>query len=102
MSDLQDPLEDGFNLVQDEISHFVERCQVLMNVLDVVGQAHPFIQGKLDFLSFNVIWAVTFIDAAGIAVFKIAIKLEMDRRENDARVVTLNLAMCDMMWTLKL
>lgn len=39
---------------------------------------------------------------AGVTVFKIGISLELARRENDAKVVTLNVAMCEMMSILKL
>ena len=35
--------------------------------------------------------------AVAVKVFKAAVTLERIRRENDEKVITLNLAMCDMM-----
>jgi len=32
-----------------------------------------------------------------VSAFKAAITLELNRRENDQKVITLNVAMCDMM-----
>lgn len=42
---------------------------------------------------------MTLIDvhAAAVALFKAGIQLELTRRENDDRVLALNVTMCDMM-----
>ena len=34
----------AFDVVQSEVTHFVETSQILVRVLDEVGKAHPFIQ----------------------------------------------------------
>ena len=37
-----------------------------------------------------------------MSVFKGAITLELNRRENDQKLITLNVTMCDMMWVMTL
>ncbi|KAL0577140.1 hypothetical protein V5O48_004854 [Marasmius crinis-equi] len=72
-----------FSVVKEQVSNFVENCKILMNVLDDIGKVHPFVQ-------------------AAVVVFKAGIQLELTRRENDDRVLALNVTMCDMMSTLGL
>ncbi|RPD69596.1 hypothetical protein L226DRAFT_575426 [Lentinus tigrinus ALCF2SS1-7] len=71
------------SIVKDQVSNFAQNSKVLMNVLDELGKAHPFIQ-------------------IAVSVFKAGLTLELTRRENDEKVIALNLTMCDMMETLKL
>ncbi|RPD68335.1 hypothetical protein L226DRAFT_346944 [Lentinus tigrinus ALCF2SS1-7] len=71
------------SIVKDQVSNFAQNSKVLMNVLDELGKAHPFIQ-------------------IAVSIFKAALTLELTRRENDEKVIALNLTMCDMMETLKL
>ena len=86
------------DMVKDKISHFAENSRVLVGVLDEVGKAHPFI------LSMSLLWSeypmlssANVCSVVAVAAFKAAITLELNRRENDQKVITLNVAMCDMM-----
>ena len=36
---------EAFDVVQSEVTRFVETSQILVRVLDEVGKAHPFVQG---------------------------------------------------------
>ncbi|KAF5347531.1 hypothetical protein D9758_014525 [Tetrapyrgos nigripes] len=76
-----DTTSDAFSLVKDGISNFEENSKLLISVLDEVAKVHPFIQ-------------------VAVSVFKAGLNLELTRRENDDKVLTLNLTMCDMMETL--
>ncbi|RDX50314.1 hypothetical protein OH76DRAFT_469327 [Lentinus brumalis] len=78
-----DAAAQAFTVVKDQVNNFVQHSKVLMKVLDEVGQAHPFIQ-------------------IAVSLFKAGLTLELTRRENDGKVVALNLTMCDMMETLTL
>jgi len=40
--------------------------------------------------------------SAAVALFKASIQLELTRRQNDEKVIALNITMCDMMAVLKL
>ncbi|KAI0779272.1 hypothetical protein C8Q74DRAFT_1367187 [Fomes fomentarius] len=68
----------AFSAVKEQVRNFAERTDVLMAVLDQVADLHPFI-------------------GVAVKIFKAAVTLERIRRENDEKVITLNLAMCDMM-----
>ncbi|KAF9264173.1 hypothetical protein L218DRAFT_998910 [Marasmius fiardii PR-910] len=72
-----------FSVVKERVSNFAETSKFLMGVLDDVGKLHPFIQ-------------------VAVVAFKAGIQLELTRRENDDRVLALNMTMCDMMSTLSL
>ncbi|KAJ7499168.1 hypothetical protein FB451DRAFT_28305 [Mycena latifolia] len=72
-----------YGIVKEQVSRFVENSKLLVNVLDEVAKVHPFIQ-------------------VAVSIFKAGIQLELTRRQNDARVVTLNTTMCDMMQILAL
>lgn len=101
----KDLVDEGVSMLANEVSHFAENSRTLVSVLDALGQAHPFIQGtrELGALAERVCNAyLKFECVAGVAIFKIGINLELARRENNDRVVALNVAMCDMMSTLKL
>ncbi|KAI0699900.1 hypothetical protein C8T65DRAFT_296564 [Cerioporus squamosus] len=78
-----DTATQAFSFVKDQVSNFAQHSKVLMNVLDELGKAHPFIQ-------------------VAVSLFKAGLTLELTRRENDDKVVALNLTMCDMMQTLTL
>ena len=88
----------ALDIVKEKISHFAENSRVLVGVLDEVGKAHPFI------LSMPLLWSMypmlsspDVYSAVAVSAFKAAITLELNRRENDQKVITLNVAMCDMM-----
>ncbi|KAF9041886.1 hypothetical protein BDZ89DRAFT_1059909 [Hymenopellis radicata] len=72
-----------FSIVKDQISSFTDNSKILMSVLDEVAKAHPFIQ-------------------VAVSLFKAAVMLEIRRRENDDKVLALNLAMYDMMSVMRL
>ena len=66
-----------------------------MDVLDEVAKAHPFIQGTSIRVSE---WALLLtISPAAVVLFKVGLTLELTHRENDEKVLALNLTMCDMM-----
>ncbi|KAF9530406.1 hypothetical protein CPB83DRAFT_179823 [Crepidotus variabilis] len=72
-----------FLLLKEKANNFKQTSKVLVGVLEEVGKIYPFIQ-------------------PAVAVFKAGIQLELTRRENDGRIITLYITMCDMMSTLKL
>ncbi|RPD68326.1 hypothetical protein L226DRAFT_527321 [Lentinus tigrinus ALCF2SS1-7] len=78
-----DAATQALGFVKDQVSNFAQNSKVLMNALDELGKAHPFIQ-------------------IAVSIFKAGLTLELTRRENDEKVIALNLTMCDMMETLKL
>ncbi|RPD72434.1 hypothetical protein L226DRAFT_154051 [Lentinus tigrinus ALCF2SS1-7] len=78
-----DAATQALSFVKDQVGNFVQHSKVLMNVLDELGKAHPFIQ-------------------IAVSIFKAGLTLELTRRENDDKVIALNLTMCDMMQTLTL
>ena len=41
-----DTASQMYSVVKDQVSNFVQHSKVLMNVLDEVGKAHPFIQSE--------------------------------------------------------
>ena len=41
-----DAATQALGFVKDQVSNFVQHSKVLMNVLDEVGKAHPFIQSE--------------------------------------------------------
>ena len=43
-----------------------------------------------------------FVFPVAVSLFKAGLTLELTRRENDSKVVALNLTMCDMMQTLSM
>ncbi|KAL0578964.1 hypothetical protein V5O48_003056 [Marasmius crinis-equi] len=71
-----------FSTVKEKISNFKDNCKILVEVLDKVGSVHPFVQ-------------------AAVVAFKTGIQLEIARRENDDRVVALNMTMYEMMSVLR-
>ncbi|KAI1783133.1 hypothetical protein LXA43DRAFT_1087143 [Ganoderma leucocontextum] len=71
----------ALSVVKDHVSNFVQNSKILVGVLDEVAKAHPFIQ-------------------AAVSLFKAGLTLELTRRENDDKVIALNLTMCDMMQVL--
>ncbi|KAI0699891.1 hypothetical protein C8T65DRAFT_296383 [Cerioporus squamosus] len=78
-----DAASQVYTVVKDQVSNFAHHSKVLMDVLDKVAKAHPFIQ-------------------LAASLFEAGLTLELTRRENDAKVIALNLTMCDMMETLTL
>ncbi len=94
-----DVAAQAFTFVKDQVSNFVQHSKVLMKVLDEVGKAHPFIQGEFDGVAPR---SAADFRAVAVSLFKAGLTLELTRRENDDKVVALNLTMCDMMQTLTL
>lgn len=104
MSDIQGPLNDEYDVVKTEISNFAHNCKVLIRILDEIGAAHPVIQGTSKHSTIRgsaILTGCLTCYKAGVIVFKIAVKLELDRRENDAKVTALHVAMYDMMSVLR-
>ncbi|KAA1470668.1 hypothetical protein DENSPDRAFT_798038 [Dentipellis sp. KUC8613] len=64
-----------------EASDFIQTSQILVSALDEVAKLHPFI-------------------SVAVLVFKTAVNLVIKRRENDGKVLALNVQMRDMMSTL--
>ena len=91
-----------FHIVKDQVSNFAENSKMLLGVLDEIGKAHPFIQGQFSRALFAPIDCRGLLSLAAVVIFKAAIQLEVTRRENDDRVVTLNITMCDMMSVLRM
>ena len=92
----------AFDVVKEQVSHFVENSKVLVGLLDEVGKAHPFVLSisLLSSLSPLLSGADVYCVAA-VSVFKAAITLELNRH-NDQKVITLNVTMCDMMQVMTL
>ncbi len=87
-----------FDIVKEKISHFAENSRVLVGLLDEVGKAHPFILSKSLLSSmYPMLPSSDVYCVVAVSAFKAAITLELNRRENDQKVITLNVAMCDMM-----
>ena len=85
----------AFSLVKEQANNFAQRSKVLMDVLDEVAKAHPFIQGTSIRVSE---WALLLtISPAAVVLFKVGLTLELTHRENEEKVLALNLTMCDMM-----
>ena len=86
------------DIVKDKISHFAENSRALVGVLDEVSKAHPFIL-SMSLLSsvYSTQPGADVYSVVAAATFKVAITLELNRRENDQKVITLHVAMCDMM-----
>jgi hypothetical protein len=40
----------AYALVKDQVSDFAENSKILMNVMDELGKAHPFVLGKMRFV----------------------------------------------------
>ncbi|KAF9041891.1 hypothetical protein BDZ89DRAFT_1034712 [Hymenopellis radicata] len=80
----------AFSIVKDQISSFVDNSKILMSVLDEVAKAHPFIQG------------IYQLPSLAVSLFKAAVMLEIRRRENNEKVLALNVAMYDMMSVMRL
>ena len=103
-STIQDLAESAtFNIVKEQVSHFVENSKILVGVLDEVGKAHPFIL-SMPLLSplCSMLSGTDVCYLVAVSAFKAAITLELNRRENDQKVITLNVTMCDMMQVMTL
>ncbi|KDR69973.1 hypothetical protein GALMADRAFT_145027 [Galerina marginata CBS 339.88] len=72
-----------FSIVKGQIGNFVQSSDGLMKALDEVGKLHPFIM-------------------IAVIPFKVALSLELKRRENNKKVLALIAQMSNMMETLKL
>ncbi|KAF9064589.1 hypothetical protein BDP27DRAFT_153111 [Rhodocollybia butyracea] len=72
----------ALDLVKSEASNFVENSKFLISALNEVAKIHPFVQGTT------------------VSIFTIVLTLELNRQENDLKVVALNGSMCEMMSTL--
>jgi len=85
------------------VSRFAENSRVLVGLLDEVGKAHPFIL-RTSLLSslFPLLSNAGTYYVVAVSAFKAAITLELNRRENDQKVITLNVTMCDMMQVMTL
>lgn len=69
---------DAQSVLKSRIDKFNPGVKVLMKVLDEVARVHPWVEGA-------------------VTVFKIAVNLELQRRENDNKVTALFIAMNSMM-----
>ena len=89
--------------VKEQVSQFVENSKALVGLLDEVGKAHPFIL-RMSLLSslFSLLCSADAYYVVAVSAFKAAITLELNRRENDQKVITLNVTMCDMMQVMTL
>ena len=85
----------GSAAFKEKISNFSENSKALIGLLEEVGKVHPFIQS----ISFTLVYVsnADLYSVVAVFAFNAAITLELNRRENDQKVVTLNVAMCDMM-----
>ena len=93
----------AFSIVKEQVSHFVENSKILVGLLDEVGKAHPFILSKSLLSSLCLLLSGADVYCAvAVGVFKAAITLELNRRDNDQKVITLNVTMCDMMQVMTL
>lgn len=75
-----------------------------MDVMDELAKVHPFIQGEL-MLCWRGLMSRANLGVripVAVSLFKAGLTLELTRRENDDKVIALNVTMCDMMETLKL
>ena len=93
----------AFDVVKEQVSHFVENSKILVGLLDEVGKAHPFVL-SMSLLSplCSLLSGADVYCLVAVSVFKAAITLELTRRENDQKVITLNVTMCDMMQVMTL
>ena len=101
---IQDLAESAaYNIVKEQVSHFGENSKILVGSLDEVGKVHPFIL-SMTLLSpvCSLLPGADVCYSVAVSVFKVAITLELNRRDNDQKVVTLNVAMCDMMQVMTL
>lgn len=88
----------AYNIVKEQVSHFAEKSRDIVLLLDEVGKVHPFILSMLLLLSlFSLLSSADVYCVVAVTAFKAAITLELNRRENDHKVTTLNVVMCDMM-----
>lgn len=83
----------------DKVNRFAETNDVLMKALDEVAHVHPFINGERRDSRVN----RTKIDImllVAIVTFKAVVTLEMDRRDNDQRIIILYVKMQETMATM--
>jgi hypothetical protein len=94
----------AFNFVKEQVSHFTENSRVLVRVLDEVGKAHPFILSTyvITLIFVSLLSNADAYCVVAVSAFKAAITLELNRRDNDQKVITLNVTMCDMMQVMTL
>ena len=93
----------AFSIVKEQVSHFVENSKVLVGLLDEVGKAHPFVLSISLLSSLSpLLSGADIYCVVAVSVFKAAITLELNRRDNDQKVITLNVTMCDMMQVMTL
>ena len=95
-----DTASQMYSVVKDQVSNFAHHSKTLMNVLDAVGEVHPFIKRTSGLFSrYNIVLILCIV---AVSLFKGVLTMEIQRRENDDKVIALNLTMCNMMETLKL
>ena len=51
MSGMVDIAKDGLQIIQPQLQQFEQNCSTLMQLLNVVAEAHPFVKSRYPFLS---------------------------------------------------
>lgn len=95
-----DSPDKTFSEVKEHIKNFASHSQALLSILDGVAKAHPVIDGPCSILALGLNHRLTLSAIAVYQVFKALIKLELQRRENNEKVIALHVTMCDMMGVL--
>jgi hypothetical protein len=82
------------------ISNFASNSQLLMDALKQLGQLHPCINGAPALSTFN--YSHSPMREAVVLVFNATLTLELNRQENDKKVLVLMTTMSDMMRVLEM
>jgi len=91
-----------FNTVKSQLGSFAQSSDGLTRLLDDVSSLHPFISGKQSYQGAVIFLRLIPRDLVAVIPFKIALSLEVERRENDRKVEVLFLQMNGMMENLTL
>lgn len=101
-----DPIVAGVSLAKEHVDvvSWAESSKVLMRALDDLGKIHPFVTGALEYYVVHLALPLLMVLLHKVAVlaFKAVVTLELKRRENDKKVIALNMLMKDMLSTLLL
>ena len=81
-------------IIKSGLNSFMEDIPWLMKSLDEVAKIHPFVQGT-QLRPISSVWGLTQTSVAVLA-FKAVYTMEMTRRQNDKRIITLYVSMKDM------
>ena len=96
--------EIDLKMVEDQIKRFGESSKILMSALDEVAKVHPFIGGACRPFPFSLSTFDTALTdvrfclkwAVAVLAFKAVVTLELKRKSNSKKIVTLDLQMSDM------